>query len=147
VSGDISGAGYGSSHEWKHDLTDTFGGEKGTRYLCLHGDAVFVHLYDVVRSIFDAMRLAGVPARCVGSTAPHCCKIGCNQTAEVELVTSTGLPDDYTHSCMDHIGELCGTVTDRNWGEYTIEIRPLTSPPSTHTSDGSPTNVDGGEPS
>lgn len=65
---DIRGEGHGSAHDWRHDLTDKFaGGQSGTRYLCRHGDAVFVHLYDQVPDIFEAMKAGGVPAGCVGA--------------------------------------------------------------------------------
>jgi hypothetical protein len=64
---DIHGEGYGSSHDWQRDLTDIFGGEKGTRCVCRNGDAVFVHLYDVCPDIFLNMeRAAGVPEQCKG---------------------------------------------------------------------------------
>ena len=67
---DIIGTGHGSEHDWLHDLTDTFGGESGSRYLCNYGDAVFVHLYDVTPDIFAAMKIAGVPEHCVGKQSP-----------------------------------------------------------------------------
>jgi hypothetical protein len=63
---DIRGEGYGSSHDWMRDVTDTFGGERGTRYFCRHQDGVFVHLYELHPDIFEAMRLDGVPETCQG---------------------------------------------------------------------------------
>jgi hypothetical protein len=65
---DIIGSGYGSVHDWRRDLTDFFGGERGTRYVCRHGDALFVHLYDLVPDIFRCMELCGVTEHCVGES-------------------------------------------------------------------------------
>lgn len=61
---DIFGEGYGSCHDWQRDITDTFGGEKGTRYFCRNKDASFVHLYDVEPDIFKAMEEREVPQTC-----------------------------------------------------------------------------------
>ncbi len=53
---DIRGDGYGSSHNWERNITDLFGGEKGTRYFCRGCGACFVHTYDLEPDIFKAMR-------------------------------------------------------------------------------------------
>lgn len=64
---DIRGEGYGASHDWRHDITDRFnGGERGSRYICHVCGHVFVHLYDVVPDVFEAMNLDGVPDQCPG---------------------------------------------------------------------------------
>lgn len=63
---DINGTGHGSAHDWQLDITDRFGGEKGTRYFCRHRDSLFVHLYDVEPNIFKAMEQEGVPPTCIG---------------------------------------------------------------------------------
>ena len=34
-----------------------------------------------------------------------CCKIGCNKSAKVSIYYGTS-PDDYTESCLEHIGDL-----------------------------------------
>jgi hypothetical protein len=62
---DIHGTGYGSDHNWKWDITDTFGGEKGTRYYCPDCKQVFVHLYDVTPNIFEAMRERHINEACI----------------------------------------------------------------------------------
>ena len=62
----INGDGYGSDHDWIEDITDRFGGEKGTRYYCKHGDGLFVHLYDITPNIFEAIKERGVSDECVG---------------------------------------------------------------------------------
>lgn len=39
----------------------------------------------------------------------HCCKIDCDAPAEFEIVGESGHPDDSTHACEAHVGELLGT--------------------------------------
>lgn len=36
---------------------------------------------------------------------PHCCKLGCKEQAKWEIWHGN-TPDDYTHSCTKHIGDL-----------------------------------------
>lgn len=35
----------------------------------------------------------------------HCCQIGCEEKAEWNIVWGNS-PDDYTHACTKHVGEL-----------------------------------------
>lgn len=37
--------------------------------------------------------------------APHCCKVECRKLAEYEIWHGSK-PDEYTHSCMEHIPDL-----------------------------------------
>ena len=62
---DIKGEGYGSSHDWQHDITDSFRGDKGSRYFCSSCGACFIHMYDLIPDIFEAMRDEGLPDICV----------------------------------------------------------------------------------
>lgn len=62
---DIKGEGYGSSHNWKHDITDMFMGGMGSRYFCRDCGVCFVHMYDSIPGIFEAMRSEGIPEQCV----------------------------------------------------------------------------------
>jgi hypothetical protein len=60
-----------------------------------------------------------------------CCKIDCEKPAEVEMFAQTGDPYDYTDACLDHIGELLGSVhADREWGSYSTLINPLVAVPA-----------------
>lgn len=62
---DIKGEGWGSDHSWNRDITDDFGGYSGTRYFCAACGWCFVHRYDMVPDIFDAMmRYENVPETC-----------------------------------------------------------------------------------
>ena len=55
---DIYGNGYGSSHDWRYDSTQIFGGEWATRYFCRHCARRFVHFYHTTPDIFEAMTKA-----------------------------------------------------------------------------------------
>jgi len=61
---DIKGEGYGSKHGWKRDITGTWEGEKGTRYFCSNCKAVFIHFYDCIPEIFEAMKFEEIPENC-----------------------------------------------------------------------------------
>lgn len=37
---------------------------------------------------------------------PYCCVIGCEEPADFEIRDGDG-PDDFTHACTGHVGELC----------------------------------------
>lgn len=60
----IHGEGWGSSHVWKRDITDYFGGGMGTRYFCSGCGECFVHIYDAIPDIFAAMQHEGVAEVC-----------------------------------------------------------------------------------
>jgi hypothetical protein len=57
---DIQGTGYGSSHNWKNLGTSP---RKETRYACECGES-FLHAYDKIPDIFEAMHNAGVKDKC-----------------------------------------------------------------------------------
>ncbi len=42
---------------------------------------------------------------------PHCCFMGCGRDAEFDLWGSSGHFEDYTQSCVEHVGALLGTPT------------------------------------
>lgn len=63
---DISGSGYGDSHQWIRGGTNQVGADwmsKASYYGCPCG-ATFSHAYDIIPDIFEAMRQAGVPEEC-----------------------------------------------------------------------------------
>ena len=63
---DIYGTGFGSTHDWRYDITDIFGGEPGSRYICQNCGQVFVHYYNSTPDIFEAMeRNSNVTDDCV----------------------------------------------------------------------------------
>lgn len=62
---DIRGEGHGSAHTWKHDTTEPFRNDWGSRYFCSTCGACFVHMYHYIPDIFAAMQDEGVPAECV----------------------------------------------------------------------------------
>lgn len=56
-----------------------------------------------------------------------CCVIECGIPADVEIVANTGNYEDYTHSCLEHVGDLLGSILeDAEWGSYdwTITVIP-----------------------
>lgn len=65
---DIHGTGYGSSHNWKREITDQFTFRGGTvfatRYRCRDCHEVFVHPYHDIPGIFEAMEYRGVTDKC-----------------------------------------------------------------------------------
>jgi hypothetical protein len=61
---DIRGEGHGSAHDWRHDTTEAFNGDMGSRYFCRACGTCFVHMYNWVPDIFDAMRRDGIPGQC-----------------------------------------------------------------------------------
>lgn len=40
---------------------------------------------------------------------PFCCHMDCDEDAEFVIIGSSGDPDDFTHACARHVGELLGT--------------------------------------
>lgn len=60
---DITGKGYGSSHDWEAGWT---GPSRATPYACRACEAAFNHHYPSVPNIFKAMKLKGVPDKCPG---------------------------------------------------------------------------------
>jgi len=58
---DISGTGYGSSHDWKRKYTTEY---KVTIYECGNCGADFRHAYDVTPEIFKALEESSVPEHC-----------------------------------------------------------------------------------
>ena len=48
----------------------------------------------------------------------YCCKIGCDKPAEV-IIWYGNNPDDYTESCLSHIGDLLTDATEHRL--YRIE--------------------------
>ena len=64
----IAGDGYGSSHAWARGKTAQVGAAaaffKRTDYHCAACGAHFVHPYDLMPNIFEAIELAGVVDRC-----------------------------------------------------------------------------------
>ncbi len=54
-----------------------------------------------------------------------CCHVECFVPAEYAIIATTGHPNDYTHSCSDHIGNLLGTVTDQASSEFHYELVPI----------------------
>lgn len=61
---DIRGDGYGSAHDWRHDTTEPFRGDMGSRYFCRKCGACFVHMYNLITDIFEAMADEDVPLKC-----------------------------------------------------------------------------------
>ena len=61
---DIRGEGWGSTHDWRADITDQFGGGMGTRYFCGACGSCFVHRYHEIPDIFDAMKNENIPEVC-----------------------------------------------------------------------------------
>jgi hypothetical protein len=61
---DIRGEGYGASHNWSHDTTEPFRGDMGSRYFCFDCGACFVHMYNLIPDIFEAMRAEGISETC-----------------------------------------------------------------------------------
>lgn len=51
------------------------------------------------------------PARESAAT-PRCCFIGCIETAVFELRWEPETPDNFTHSCEEHLGSLVGSIPD-----------------------------------
>lgn len=39
----------------------------------------------------------------------YCCTIGCPRSAEFAIFGESGLPEDHTDACSDHVGALLGT--------------------------------------
>lgn len=39
----------------------------------------------------------------------NCCQIGCQYPAEFAIFGASGLPEDHTDACTDHVGALLGT--------------------------------------
>lgn len=64
----ICGEGHGSDHLWKRIKTAQVGGapclQKWTLYECARCDEPFVHRYDLVPNVFEAMAVQGVPPLC-----------------------------------------------------------------------------------
>lgn len=42
----------------------------------------------------------------------HCCEMTCEADAEFEIRGRTNHPEDYTHSCTEHVGELLTDLPD-----------------------------------
>ncbi len=64
---DISGKGYGDSHNWIRGGTNQVGSnwmKKATYYVCPCG-VIFSHAYDIIPDIFEAMKQAGIPEKCL----------------------------------------------------------------------------------
>lgn len=64
----VCGNGHGSSHAWVRGATAQVGAaaaaRKSTAYRCSACGAQFVHYYDLVPNIFDAIERAGVADQC-----------------------------------------------------------------------------------
>jgi len=65
MKSDIYGKGYGDSHIWKRGKTfqADYAEDKGTIYTCMCG-ANFVHRYDMISNIFNAMEQLMVRKEC-----------------------------------------------------------------------------------
>ena len=64
---EISGKGYGDSHNWKRGSTAQVGAIawlKGTGWHCVDCKASFNHAYDMIPDIFQAIKASGVPDQC-----------------------------------------------------------------------------------
>lgn len=64
---DILGDGYGSAHLWMRTSTAQVGSnslEKRSYYKCRFCSSIFVHFYDQVPNIFEAMKRKGVSETC-----------------------------------------------------------------------------------
>jgi hypothetical protein len=59
---DISGTGFGSSHNWRCGSTTPW---KVTEYRCVNCGAFFRHAYDDVPDIFEAIRVQGLSDVCI----------------------------------------------------------------------------------
>lgn len=65
----ISGTGYGSSHIWKRLETRKLpyyasNSLKNTIYKCKVCGTPFIHYYDTIADIFEALKKSGVPDKC-----------------------------------------------------------------------------------
>ncbi|MGR3292516.1 MAG: hypothetical protein ACUZ9M_00705 [Candidatus Scalindua sp.] len=67
---DISGSGYGSSHNWEHKETLQWGAAglhsscANTLYKCRDCGQVFQHNYHEISDIFEAMQTLGISEIC-----------------------------------------------------------------------------------
>ena len=67
VQSAIIGGGYGTAHTWARTYTAQVGSNhalKASHYKCVQCPAKFVHKYDLVPNIVEAMEQEGVPVRC-----------------------------------------------------------------------------------
>lgn len=64
----IRGAGHGDQHLWRRIRTavvrDGNHSAKQTVYVCAKCSATFIHKYDLIPDIFEAMEQSGVPGSC-----------------------------------------------------------------------------------
>lgn len=58
---DITGTGHGSAHNWKRGDTTPY---KTTSYTCRSCGDAFIHAYDDIPNIFEAIKVAGVSEYC-----------------------------------------------------------------------------------
>ena len=70
---DITGNGYGYSHDWKRLYTEQVGAtpdrlSKVTYYRCRKCGEAFNHHYDVIEDIFKAIEESGIPENCTPKT-------------------------------------------------------------------------------
>lgn len=73
---EILGEGHGDKHNWKRLRTyqlpeaawrltpDEYANLKGSEYKCRRCGVLFIHRYDVIRDIFEAMKTAKVVEEC-----------------------------------------------------------------------------------
>ncbi len=64
---DIHGEGYGDQHNWKRQETYQVGARpmfKGAVYVCRNCPVSFVHRYDLIPDIFEAIKVSRVPEKC-----------------------------------------------------------------------------------
>lgn len=55
-----------------------------------------------------------------------CCLSECTKDADVEIISNTGHPEDYTDSCLEHIGEMLGSsMTDQEWDTFSYSLVPI----------------------
>lgn len=68
---EISGQGYGDKHNWKKLQTAQVGswGRKETLWQCNTCGTTFIHYYDEVPDIFQAMKDQKIPEECI---CPDC---------------------------------------------------------------------------
>lgn len=59
---EVTGDGYGASHNWKKAPTVN----RATLYKCADCEDFFLHHYAIVPDIHEAMKVAGMPDACPG---------------------------------------------------------------------------------
>lgn len=64
---------------------------------------------------------------------PHCCEHDCAKDAEFAIYGTSGHPEDCTHACRAHVGDMLGSIEgatpNRRWEVILIEDDPATVKP------------------